>query len=134
MTDLKTMNELKKAIQLLEEEQGIKENLLREQFYVTYESLKPANLLRSTINDLFSSSSLTENALNSTIGIAAGLLSKKMIMGTGSNIFRKLLSTVVQLGVTNVIIQNPETVKSIGQFIVSHVFGKEKENATSERQ
>lgn len=130
----KTISELNKAILLLEEEQVIKEKLLREQFYLAYESLKPANLVRSTINDLISSSSLVDNTMNSTIGIAAGLLSKKIITGSGNNVFRKILGTIVQLGVTNVIIHNPETVKSIGQFIVSHVFGKEKENITSENQ
>jgi hypothetical protein len=130
----KTINELNKAILLLEEQQVIQENLLREQFNLAYESIKPANLVRNTIKDLISSSSLGDNALNSTIGITAGLLSKKIISGSGKNMFRKLLGTVVQLGITNTIIQNPETVKSIGQFIVNQVIGKEKENVTSESQ
>ena len=37
---------LKNAIQLLEAEQAVKGQLLKEQFYITYESLKPVNLLK----------------------------------------------------------------------------------------
>ena len=52
---------LKDAIQLLEVEQGIKEQLLKDQLYLTYESLKPVNLIRNTLKEISSSPYMIDN-------------------------------------------------------------------------
>jgi hypothetical protein len=54
MQNITSIAELKNAIQLLEVKQADKGQLLKEQFFLTFESLKPANLLRSTVNDIAS--------------------------------------------------------------------------------
>jgi len=115
---------LKNAIQLLEVEQSIKGQLLREQFFLTYESLKPVNLLRSTLSDVASSPYLIENIIGNAMGLATGYLSKKIFIGASGNIFRKLFGSILQFGVTNVVAQHPDAIKSIGQFIFQHVFRK----------
>jgi hypothetical protein len=120
--------ELKKSIHLLEEEQANKEKDLSEQFYEAYESLKPLNLLKSTIHDFISSPSLTEGSLNATMGIAAGLVSRKIIVGSSNNPFRKLIGSLVQLGITQKITQNPDKIKSIGHYLLNNILGKEKES------
>jgi len=72
---------LKNAIQLLEVEQADKGQLLKEQLFLTYESLKPVNLLRSTVNDIASSTYLIDNILGAAIGLVSGFLSKKIFIG-----------------------------------------------------
>ena len=120
---------LKNAIQLLEAEQAVKGQLLKEQFYLTYESLKPVNLLKSTLNDIASSPYLIDNILGTAMGLATGYLSKKIFIGASGNIFRKLFGSILQFGVTNVVAQHPDTIKSFGQFIFQHIFRKKEMNS-----
>lgn len=120
---------LKDTIQLLETEQKIEGRLLKEQFYLTYESLKPVNLLRSSIRDVASSPHLIDNIIGTAVGLATGYLSKKIVIGTSGNIIRKFFGLLMQLGVTNTIAQHPESIKSIGQFIYEHFLRKKREKA-----
>jgi len=117
---------LKNAIQLLEAEQVFKGQLLKEQFHLTCEGLKPFNLLKSTLNNVVSSPYLIDNILGAAIGLATGYLSKKIVVGTSGKIFRKLFGSILQLGVTNAVVQHHGSIKSFGQFIFQHIFHKKK--------
>jgi len=118
---------LKNEIQLLEVEKAFQEQLLKEQFYATYENLKPVNLLRSTLSDVASSSFLIDHILSTAVGLATGYLSKKVVVGASGNIFRKLLGFMMQVGVTNTVAQHPDSIRSIGQYIYHHFLNKNKE-------
>lgn len=126
MENINTSADLKNAIKILELEQAASGQLLREQFYITYESLKPVNLLKSTLSDVASSPFLIDNIINTALGLATGYLSKKIVVGTSANLFRKLLGSFLQLGVTNTVSQHPENIKSLGKFIVQQLFRKKE--------
>lgn len=55
----------------------LKEQLLKEQFYLTYESLQPVNLIKSALNEVTTTPYLTDNILGETIGLISGYISKK---------------------------------------------------------
>ncbi len=57
----------------------IKGQLLKEQFFITYESLRPGNLLRSTLKDIASSPYLIDNILGAAMGLVSGFISRKII-------------------------------------------------------
>jgi len=120
---------LKDTIQLLETEQKIEGRLLKEQFYLTYESLKPVNLLRSSILDVASPPYLIDNIIGTAVGLATGYLSRKIMIGSSGNIIRKLFGFLLQLGVTNTIAQHPGSIKSIGQFINQHFLHKKSDKS-----
>jgi hypothetical protein len=122
MENITSTAELKKAIQLLEVEQVINAQMLKEQFNFTYERIKPVNILRGTLKDITSSPFLIDNILGTAVGLATGYLSKKMVVGVSGNIIRKLFGYVMQVGVTNAVAQHPDTIKSIGQYIFQHIF------------
>jgi hypothetical protein len=127
MENITSVIELKNAIQRLKVEQAIDEQLLKEQFYITFESLKPINLLRSTIYDITTSPHLTDSILGTATGLLTGYLSRKIVtIGASGNLIRKLLGTVLQLGVTNVVSQNPDAIKSIGQYIYQHILRRKR--------
>ncbi|NEW83182.1 MAG: hypothetical protein GZ094_12555 [Mariniphaga sp.] len=127
MENITSAIELKNAIQRLKVEQAIDEQLLRDQFYITFESLKPINLLRSTVYDITTSPHLADNILGTATGLLTGYLSRKIVLiGASGNIIRKLLASVMQLGVTTVVSQNPDTIKSIGQYIFQHILRKKR--------
>lgn len=129
MQKITSTAELKNAIQLLEIEQAIKGQLLKEQFYRTRESLKPLNLLKGALKDIASSPYLIDDILGAAMGLATGYLSKKLVVGASGNMFKKLIGSVLQLGVTNVVAQHPDAIKSFGQFIFQHVFRKKELNS-----
>jgi len=126
MQNITSAVELKDAIQLLEAEQSIKGQLLREQLFLTYESLKPANLLRNALKEISSTPYLIDNISGTAMGMLGGFLSKKIFVGTSGNLMRKLFGSVLQIGVTNLVAQNSETIKSVGQALIQHFFQKKK--------
>jgi hypothetical protein len=129
MQKITPTDELKNAIQLLEVEQAAKWLVLKEQFHLTYESLKPVNLFKSTLNEVASSPYLIDNIIGNAVGLATGYLSKKIVIGASGNIFRKLIGFVLQFGVANFVAHRPDAIKSIGQFILQHVFRKKEMNS-----
>jgi hypothetical protein len=131
MQNITSSKELRNAIQLMEEEQAIKGQLLKEQVFTTYESLKPINLIKNTLKDLSSSPYLIENIAGSVVGIATGYVSKKIVVGASANIFRKLFGTILQFGITNLVAQRSDAIKSVGQYIVQQVFRKSEKNSES---
>ena len=115
---------LRNAIQLLEAEQVASGIILKEQFLLTYESLKPVNILKNTLKEVATTPLLINNIIGTTVGLATGYLTKKVVIGASGNIFRNLLGAVLQFGVTNVVSQHPEGIKSVGQSVFQFIFGK----------
>ncbi|MEI7675641.1 MAG: hypothetical protein WCJ03_02575 [Bacteroidales bacterium] len=126
MEQISSTSELKNAIQLLEISRAIKADQLKEEFYLVYESLKPANLLKNTINEVVSSPYLIDNILGAALGLATGYLSKKMVVGKSINIIRQLVGTLMQVGVTSAISQNVISIKSYAETLFQQFFHKKK--------
>ena len=113
--------ELKIAIQELEFEQEVQGQLLKEHFFLTFDSLKPANLIKNTLQDITSSPYLLDNMLGSVMGMLSGFLSKKIAVGASHNLFRKMAGSLLQLGVTNLVAQHSDILKSFGNFIIDRI-------------
>jgi hypothetical protein len=128
MQSITSTTALRNAIQLLEAEQGIKGNLLKDQFYLTVESLKPVILIKNALHDISTSPKLVDNILSTAMGIASGFLTNRVFVGASGSLIRKLLGSVLQFGVTNVVAQHPETIKSLGEVIMQFIFRKKDVN------
>jgi hypothetical protein len=63
------------------------------------------------------------------MGLLSGVLSKKAIVGSSGNLMRKIIGSVLQVGVTNVVSQNSEVIKSVGLAIIQHFFRKKEMNS-----
>ncbi len=126
MQNITTSIELKDAIILLEERQVVQGLILKEQFFAVVESIKPVNLIRSTFSQVTSSPDLLGGMLSTTVGLAAGYLSNKTLVGSSANLLKKLLGTVLQFGITTMIVKNPEAVKSLGQNLLHRLFNKKE--------
>lgn len=128
MQNITTVAELKNAIQSLEVEQDINGQLLKEHFFIVYESFKPLNLLKSTLKDI-SSKPLIGNILGTVLGMASGYATNKIVVSSSVNIFRKLFGSVLQLGVLNAVTQHSDAIRSIGQYIFQYIFHKKGKNS-----
>ena len=120
---------LKNSILLLEAEQSIKGQLLKDQLFLTYESLKPVNLIKQTLKEISSSPYLIDNISGSAMGLLSGFLSRKIFVGTSGNLIKKLIGSVLQFGVTNIVAQNSDVIKSVGQTVLHHFFRKKIMNS-----
>jgi hypothetical protein len=128
MQNITSIAELKNAIQLLEVEQNLKGRLLKEQFFLTYESFKPVNLLKSALSDITKSPYLVDNIIGTALGLATGFLSKKIFIGVSGNKIRKLIGFIMQFGITKVVAQNSDTITSFCRSLIQHYFHKKEKN------
>ena len=126
MQKITSAKELKDAIRFLEEKQADQGRVLKEQFFIVIESIKPVNIIKNTFKEVATSPKLISEILSTTIGLAAGYISNKTIVGSSGNLFRKLVGTVLQFGVTTLIIKNPEAVKSLGQTLLQRFLSKKE--------
>jgi hypothetical protein len=131
MQNITSISELKNAIRLLESEQEIKGKVLKEHFLIVYESFKPVNLITSTLNDISKSPFLIDNLAGTAIGLFSGFLTKKIFIGSSGNLVRKMIGSILQFGVTNVVAQHSDTIKSLGQILVRHFLHRNEMNSRS---
>jgi hypothetical protein len=129
MENITSTDRLKNAIQLLEVEQAEKLQRLKEQSRLTVEILRPANLIKSAVKDIVSSPHLLDNVLDTGVGLVTGVLTKRIFIGSSVNIVRKLVGSVLQLGVTSVATQNSDFIRSFGRFAFHKIFNKNALNS-----
>ena len=129
MENIKTTEELKNAIELMEFEQLYKWQIVREQLLIVHEGLKPLNLIKSTISEASSSPYLIDNILGAAVGLASGYVSRKIVIGRSANVLRKLIGSALQFGVTNVVARHADSIKTFGQTIFQHFSHKKEMNA-----
>ncbi len=103
---------LKESIRILEIRQEEEGNILKEQFRITYESLKPLNLIKKSVTDLVNSVEIKNSIFETIISILTGYLSKKLMVTSKSSPFMKLFGTFLQFGVTSAIANNAETIRA----------------------
>jgi len=128
MEKIAAIEKLKASILLLELQQAREEVLLKEQFKITFESLQPANLIKNTFRDLTEAPDFKGNLLNTGLSMAAGYLSKKIVVGETHNPIKQILGSLLQVGITSLVSKNSVGITSaIVQAISS--FSNKKETA-----
>lgn len=130
MQKITTAAELKTAIKQLEAMQANELSLIKGEFLHVCDSLQPINLIKNSFKSIISSPDLKDNIIDTSIGLAAGLLSKAIIIGTSHNPIKKLLGTVLQAGVTNTTAKHTETIKLLASK-VANLFRKKKPEKTA---
>src|SRR4051812_42696507 len=103
---------LREQIVALEARRAIEEIELRNQFKKAHELLKPSNLIRSAFNDLTSSPELKGNIAGSLMGMAAGFISKKAVIGATANPIKLVLGNVLENLVSSGVSKNSDAIKS----------------------
>ncbi len=124
MQKITTAAELKTAIRELEYRQAHEWSSLKAEFLTTCESLKPVNLIKSTFNELTATPDLKGDMLNTTLSLAAGYLSRKVVAGTTNNPLKKLLGALLQIGVTNMVSKNSGGIKSETMYLINRIFSR----------
>ncbi len=116
MQTIVTQADLRAAIVQLEARQYTEGILLKEQALLTYESIKPINLIKNIFRESAESDELRGDLLNSSIGLSAGYVSKFLFQGFSGGPVKKILGTAIMFGIKNLVAHNPETVKKMGRI------------------
>jgi hypothetical protein len=131
MENITSADGLKIAIQRLEVEQAEKWQLLKNQSLQTVDIFKPANLLKNAAKGFLSSPHLMDHMLDTVVGLATGLVTRKLIVGSSFNIIRKILGSVMQLGITTIATKNSDSIQSFGRFVLHRITAKKDRIETS---
>jgi len=105
------VDSLKESIRLLEIRQAEEGEILKEQFKVTYESLKPVNLIKSSLHEILGSHEIKNNLFETMVSIFTGFISKKIMVSSKSNFFTKIMGAMLQFGVTTIVAKNAESIR-----------------------
>jgi hypothetical protein len=119
------------AIALLETKRTEDLIALRAQFHTTYDSLKPLNILRKTFKNLMESPEVKGDITGHIVGIAAGFLSKKVVVGSSNNPIKGAFGMLIQIAVTNLVSRNAHGIKSVSESILLRIlkFRKDSQQA-----
>ena len=117
---------LSKAIILLEIIRKEELNSFRRQLLLTSESLKPVNLIKSTIREFTNSVDLNNNIGSTAIGMVSGYLVKNILFRATRNPLKIIAGILLQTFVTNVATKNSDKIKESAKSILNSVTSRMK--------
>lgn len=102
---------LKETIRLLEIRHAEEGREFKEQFKLTYESLKPANIIKSTIRDLAYSVEVKNNLFDTVLSLISSFMAKRILKDSKSGFFARIFRVMAHFGITNMITNNSEEIR-----------------------
>jgi hypothetical protein len=117
-------HELQAAIIELERRKAIQENILKEEFRATKESLRPINLIKSTFSKITHTPELKEGIFKAVAGVGIGLLTKNLFLGKAIPLVKTLIGQSVEHSVEKTVKTGADTVKAYGTAIYNNLFKK----------
>jgi len=118
MQKITSVKILRAAIVNLENQQSEQGLRLKEQFTITYESLKPFNVLRKALIDVFTPVELKQGLIETAAGLLSGYLSRILVVRNSKNPVLRLAGVFVQYGVTNVITKNSDAIMKVASGFI----------------
>lgn len=89
-------DQLNETIAYLEFKQSSEFIVLKKQFELTYDSLKPINVIKSVFSEIVSAPDIRANLLNNAIGLASGYFFRKLLFGSTHNPIKKIGGALLQ--------------------------------------
>lgn len=118
--------ELEKMIVELEAKQKMQQQELLNQFHVALESLRPMNLIKSSLGKI-ASPHLVSSVLKTAGSIGIGLLTNKIGgIGLASSGIKTFMGGVVKQSVTSTLLENIDKIKAYGTAIMHNFLGSKK--------
>jgi hypothetical protein len=109
--------DIEQAIVLLEKKQQEEEAILRHQVVLIGESLMPITIIKNTIKEAAAAHDLKNDFFKAIVGITAGYLTKVVLESTTDNPAKKVVGTAVIYGVAEMVVNNPDIIKSVGKGV-----------------
>ena len=110
MEKIYTITDLENAILNLEIKQDLEKVKLKEQFFYTYESLKPLNILKNILRSASESEDVKGSIINNSIGLTADYISKKIFGKSTNSPLKTIFGNVILFSVKKIVENNTEVV------------------------
>lgn len=123
---------LKETIRLLEKRHAEEGRELKEQFKLTYESLKPANIIKSTIRDLAYSVEVKNNLFDTVLSLISTYMAKRILTDSKSGFFARIVRVLAHFGITNMITNNSEEIRLYLANLIEKFFTPKEKVAETE--
>ena len=124
--EIKNSEDLKIAIRELEEKELRQKQQIKADFHAYKETLTPINLLKSTFNKVKETPGITSTVLKATLGLGAGILSKKLFLGKSPGIFRRVVGSAVQMGLAGLVAKKSDVIKENSGNLIKKIFGSKR--------
>lgn len=121
------ITDLQEKILFLELKQADEKMQLKDQFNLSYESLKPSNLIKNSLDEFIETTNFKEGIVDTTLSLAAGYLSKKIVFGSTHNPIKLIIGNLVQAGITSLVSRNTDEIKAVVMGIIAN-FKSNKSN------
>ena len=115
MQKINTVADLKSNIQELKYQQTKELGELKEEIFAAYENLTPFNILKTTLQKTAALPNLKNTLIDAAFGLTAGYLSKTLLIGASKNPIKNFIGALMQFEVANVVSQNTNIIKFIGE-------------------
>jgi hypothetical protein len=121
---------LKESIRQLEIKQAEEGKQLKEQVKEVYESLKPVNLLKTSLKEMAGSAELTGSLMESVVALFSGYLVNRVVAGSKKGMFAKILGLFMQFGVTKLVANHADTIREFVSEWIDRLFNRKEEAET----
>lgn len=109
-TAIHSMESLQSTLRTLEQRQSSEGQALRDHFRLTYETMRPANLIKSALTEVTQSQDLKDHLVSTGVGLVAGHASKAVFESVSDSPIKGLVGTAIQFGITNAVARHPDVV------------------------
>ncbi|MEJ8819032.1 hypothetical protein [Lacibacter sp. H407] len=133
--NIENETDLELAIAEMESSHRHEGRIIIDEFNQAFQRVQPANIIKNILKEATASAELKDNILNTSVGMAAGYVAKILFAGKTAGPVRKLVGSGLMFGVSNLISNNPDKVRLVGNTMISigkQLFKKESSNGTEE--
>lgn len=117
---------LEESIRQLEIRRAQELIILNAQFQVVSESFKPINLINDAFKTVTATNDLKTGVGRSMLGLASGLLVKKLFFRNTQNPVMKAASILLQTATAGFVANNSDKINLIGRKLLNFIFSKYK--------
>jgi hypothetical protein len=117
----------------LEEQQKLELILLKEVIREASTKLNPLEIIKNAIATENNTDGLGTNIVHDLIGMSTGFVSKKLMFGSTTNPFKKIIGSILQFAVAKFVSNHSEKIQAMGEVLFQKLLpsqfieiGKEK--------
>lgn len=119
MQKISNASELKAYIRELETKTQRQEEAIKNNAKSTIKGIKPLNLLRMGISKASTTPDIRSSAITTFIGLAAGFVSRRFVVGKSKNIFKRTIGAAIQAGITRFLFKRLPVMQKKSAFFLS---------------
>jgi hypothetical protein len=101
----------------LEEQQKLELILLKEVIREASTKLNPLEIIKNAIATENNTDGLGTNIVHDLIGMSTGCVSKKLMFGSTTNPFKKIIGSILQFAVAKFVSNHSEKIQAMGEVL-----------------